>query len=179
MHPSMHRNERGSFVYYTCDRLPVRHAFTTKFGGVSRGDCESLNLGFNRGDERENVLENYRILAEQLGMDESRITMTKQIHDTQISVVTEGEAGMGLHQPMAWESDAIVTALPETPLCGFYADCVVTLFYDPATQTAGVAHAGWRGMAAGILPKTVEVMAEKLGAKRERTGLFILSDSRF
>ena len=68
MHPSMHRNERGSFVYYTCDRLPVRHAFTTKFGGVSRGDCESLNLGFNRGDERENVLENYRILAEQLGM---------------------------------------------------------------------------------------------------------------
>ena len=165
MHPSMHRNERGSFVYYTCDRLPVRHAFTTKFGGVSRGDCESLNLGFNRGDERENVLENYRILAEQLGMDEGRITMTKQIHDTQISVVTEGEAGMGLHQPMAWESDAIVTALPETPLCGFYADCVVTLFYDPATRTAGVAHAGWRGMAAGILPKTVEVMAEKLGAK--------------
>ena len=119
MHPSMHRNERGSFVYYTCDRLPVRHAFTTKFGGVSRGDCESLNLGFNRGDERENVLENYRILAEQLGMDEGRITMTKQIHDTQISVVTEDEAGMGLHQPMAWESDAIVTALPETPLCGF------------------------------------------------------------
>ena len=167
MHPSMHRNERGSFVYYTCDRLPVRHAFTTKFGGVSRGDCESLNVGFNRGDERENVLENYRILAEQLGMDEGRITMTKQIHDTQISVVTEGEAGMGLHQPMAWESDAIVTALPETPLCGFYADCVVTLFYDPATRTAGVAHAGWRGMAAGILPKTVEVMAEKLGAKRE------------
>ena len=167
MHPSMHRNERGSFVYYTCDRLPVRHAFTTKFGGVSRGDCESLNLGFNRGDERENVLENYRILAEQLGMDEGRITMTKQIHDTQISVVTEGEAGVGLHQPMAWESDAIVTALPETPLCGFYADCVVTLFYDPETRTAGVAHAGWRGMAAGILPKTVEVMAEKLGAKRE------------
>ena len=34
-------------------------------------------------------------------------------------------------------------------------------------RTAGVAHAGWRGMAAGILPKTVEVMAEKLGAKRE------------
>ena len=63
---------------------------------MSRGDCESLNLGFNRGDERENVLENYRILAEQLGMDEGRITMTKQIHDTQISVVTEGEAGMAV-----------------------------------------------------------------------------------
>ncbi len=62
---------------------------------MSRGDCESLNLGFNRGDERENVLENYRILAEQLGMDEGRITMTKQIHDTQISVVTEGRGRHG------------------------------------------------------------------------------------
>ena len=74
---------------------------------------------------------------------------------------------MGLHRPMAWRSDAIVTALPDTPLCGFYADCVVTLLYDPATHTAGVAHAGWRGMAGGILPKTVEVMVARLGARRE------------
>ena len=152
MNESMCRVQRGSFVYYTCRRIPVRHAFTTKFGGVSTGACESLNLGFNRGDELENVRENYRLLGEALGVDETRMTLTKQIHDTQVSVVTEDKVGMGLHQPMAWESDAIVTALPETPLCGFYADCVVTLFYDPATRTAGVAHAGWRGMAAGGPP---------------------------
>ena len=58
MHQSMRRVERGPFVLYTCDRLPVRHAFTTKFGGVSTGHCESLNLGFNRGDTEENVREN-------------------------------------------------------------------------------------------------------------------------
>lgn len=74
---------------------------------------------------------------------------------------------MGLHRPMAWRSDAIVTALADTPLVGFYADCVVTLLYDPATHTAGVCHSGWRGMAAGILPKTADVMAEKLGTRRE------------
>ena len=55
MNESMCRVQRGSFVYYTCRRIPVRHAFTTKFGGVSTGACESLNLGFNRGDELENV----------------------------------------------------------------------------------------------------------------------------
>ena len=49
MNESMCRVQRGSFVYYTCRRIPVRHAFTTKFGGVSTGACESLNLGFNRG----------------------------------------------------------------------------------------------------------------------------------
>lgn len=145
----------------------VRHAFTTKFGGVSTGACESLNLGFNRGDELENVRENYRLLGETLGVDETRMTLTKQIHDTQVSVVTEDKVGMGLHRPMEWQSDAIVTALADTPIIGFYADCVVTLLYDPATHTAGVCHSGWRGMAAGILPKTVDVMAEQLGTKRE------------
>lgn len=68
---------------------------------------------------------------------------------------------------MAWESDALVTNLPDTPLAGFYADCVVTLLYDPASHSCGVCHAGWRGTALGILPKTVDVMAAKLGAKRE------------
>ena len=167
MNESMCRVQRGSFVYYTCRRIPVRHAFTTKFGGVSTGACESLNLGFNRGDELENVRENYRLLGEALGVDETRMTLTKQIHDTQVSVVTEDEVGMGLHRPMEWQSDAIVTALADTPIIGFYADCVVTLLYDPATHTAGVCHSGWRGMAAGILPKTVDVMAEQLGTKRE------------
>ena len=167
MNESMCRVQRGSFVYYTCRRIPVRHAFTTKFGGVSTGACESLNLGFNRGDELENVRENYRLLGETLGVDETRMTLTKQIHDTQVSVVTEDKVGMGLHRPMEWQSDAIVTALADTPIIGFYADCVVTLLYDPATHTAGVCHSGWRGMAAGILPKTVDVMAEQLGTKRE------------
>ncbi len=167
MHQSMCRVQSGPFVYYTCRRLPVRHAFTTKFGGVSTGHCAELNLGFSRGDEPKNVRENYRRLAEELGVPAGRMTLTRQIHDTQISVVTENETGMGLTRPMAWQSDAIVTALPDTPLIGFYADCVVTLLYDPATHTAGVCHAGWRGMAAGILPKTVDVMAEKLGARRE------------
>ena len=167
MHQSMCRIQRGPFVYYTCRRLPVRHAFTTKYGGVSTGHCESLNLGFSRGDEEASVRENYRRLAEALGVDEKRFTLTRQIHETEVSVVGEEQVGMGLHRPMAWRSDAIVTALPDTPLCGFYADCVVTLLYDPATHTAGVAHAGWRGMAGGILPKTVEVMVARLGARRE------------
>nr|WP_297174383.1 polyphenol oxidase family protein [uncultured Agathobaculum sp.] len=167
MHETMRRVQRGPLVYYTCRRLPVRHAFTTRYGGVSRGHLESLNLGFNRGDDAKNVRENYRRLAQAVGVDEARFTLTAQIHETAVSVVGEGEVGMGLHRPPAWQSDAIVTALPDTPLIGFYADCVVTLLYDPTTRTAGVCHAGWRGMAGGILPKTVGIMAERLGARRE------------
>lgn len=167
MHETMRRCQNGEMIYYTCTRLPVRHAFTTKFGGVSTGACASLNLGFNRGDERGNVLRNYEILTDTLGMPMERLTMTRQIHEDEVSVVTEETAGMGLTRPMAWQSDAIVTNLPDTPLAGYYADCVVTLLYDPASHSCGVCHSGWRGTAKGILPKTVRVMAETFGARPE------------
>lgn len=53
--------------------------------------------------------ENYRLLGEALGVDETRMTLTKQIHDTQVSVVTEDKDGMGLHRRWNWQSDAVVT----------------------------------------------------------------------
>lgn len=167
MHESMRRRQSGNFTYYTCDRLPVRHAFTTKSGGVSRGDCESLNLGFNRGDDSACVHRNYEILTNELRIPLSRMTLTQQVHADRVAVVDETNAGTGLRLPMDWEADAIVTALPDTPLAGFYADCVVTLLYDPTAQVCGVCHAGWRGTAAEILPKTVACMADTLGACRE------------
>lgn len=164
----MRRITRGGVPFYTCSRLQtVRHAFTTKAGGVSHGDCESLNLGFNRGDTRENVLQNYHILADALSVPYDRLTATCQVHRDEVSVVTKEHVGMGLARPMAWESDAIVTALPDTPLVGYYADCVVTLLYDPATHTCGVCHSGWRGTAMAILRRTAGVMAQSLGTRLE------------
>lgn len=167
MDDTMGRRSCGAFQYYACTRLPVRHAFTTKHGGVSRGACESMNLGFGRGDDPDNVRRNYHILADALGMPYERITMTRQVHQDTVTVVTEETVGMGLTRPMAWESDALVTNLPDTPLAGFYADCVVTLLYEPHSQSCGVCHAGWRGTALGILPKTVDAMAGALGARRD------------
>lgn len=167
MHTTMKPVQKGDFRYYICDRLPVRHAFTTKTGGVSTGACESMNLGFSRGDDPENVRENYRILCDALGMDFNRVTRTEQVHRDEVSIVTEDTVGMGLHRPMAWESDAIVTNLPDTPLSGFYADCVVTMLFDPSSRSIGVCHSGWRGTAAAILPKTAETMVQAFGAKRE------------
>lgn len=164
MHPSMRRVTRGTLSYYICDRLPVRHAFTTKAGGVSTGHCAGLNLGVRCGDTTENVRANFRLLAAGLGVPADRMTLTRQVHETTVTRVLEQDAGAGLTKPLSWQSDGLITDLADTPLAGFYADCVVTLFYDPKTHTAGVSHAGWRGMAGGILPKTVDMMARTLGA---------------
>lgn len=164
MHQMIQKRKKGDFIYYTCDALTTPHMFTTKFGGVSTGHLASLNLGFHRGDERENVLQNYQILADHFGVARERMTMTKQIHSDIVRVVDETTMGMGLGQPMSWEADAIVTNLTGVPLCGYYADCVVTLLHDPVSRSIGVCHSGWRGTANGILAKTVQAMQESYGA---------------
>lgn len=168
MHSSMRRRQCGDLIYYTCDRLPVRHAFTTKSGGVSHGDCESLNFGFNRGDDPQNVRRNYQILADTLHIPFARMTLTQQVHESRTVIVEESAVGTGLHKPMDWRADALVTALLDTPIVGFYADCVVTLFYDPTARVCAVCHSGWRGTAQEIAGKTVEQMVS-LGAHRETT----------
>ena len=55
------QNEKNGLIYMTSPVIGAKHAFSTRFGGVSEGGLASLNLGFNRGDVRERVMENYRL----------------------------------------------------------------------------------------------------------------------
>ncbi len=166
MNPLMHRRQVGDLVYYTCEKIPVRHGFTTKFGGVSTGEHFSLNFRRGHGDSDENIDCNYRILSDTLGVPADRLTLTHQVHEDRVIAVTEETVGTGFVKPLDWEVDALITNLPWTPLVGFYADCVVTLLYDPVSQSIGVCHAGWRGTARAILGKTIDAMAAQYGADR-------------
>ena len=115
MQQRIHRQQEGSLIYYTSDNITTKHLFTTKFGGVSKGYLASLNLGFNRGDERSNVLQNYQILADHFRVPRARMTMTKQIHSDIVRVVDENTMGMGLGQPMRMPAKFAGTSGPTTP----------------------------------------------------------------
>ena len=69
------------------------HCFTTRKGGVSKGDFESMNLGFNTGDDEEDVRENYYILSECLNINLEDIVKTFQSHTDNIRYVTEEDKG--------------------------------------------------------------------------------------
>ena len=71
----------------------VRHAFTTRHGGVSPAPFDSLNLASNRGDHEENILENYRRLGAAVGFDASRAVGCRQIHSDLVRVAREEDAG--------------------------------------------------------------------------------------
>ncbi len=153
---------QGKLEYLTAEGITAPHCFTTRLGGVSKGSLASLNIAMHRGDEPENVRENYRILGDALGFAETDVVMTRQTHSDIVRVVTRGDcAGLDHHDyPVC---DALVTNDPGTALVVFTADCTPILLHDPVTGAVGAVHAGWRGTAAALAAKAVQTMTDHFG----------------
>ena len=157
-------NENG-LIYMASDILPFRHAFTTRFGGVSSGQFESLNLLSDKGDAPENVRENYRRVCALFGVGEDDCAVTKQVHGNTVRIVTAADRHKCL-TPVPYEAAGIVTAERGLPIFCFTADCVPVLLGDPINGVVGAVHCGWRSSVADILGEALEKMAS-LGAKPE------------
>ncbi len=143
--------------------IAARHGFTTRFGGVSTGVFESLNLGENRGDDPELVRENFRRMGQALGIDPEAMAFSRQVHGNQVRVVAEGDR-RSLFQPVEYEADGLVTNVKGLPIIIFTADCVPVLLHDPMAGVIGAIHCGWRSSVMDILGAAVEKMVS-LGAE--------------
>lgn len=152
----------GTLEYLTAERIHVPHCFTTRLGGVSEGYLSSLNIGLHRGDDPDNVAQNYRILSSALGLDPKNLVLTRQVHSDIIRCVTRMDA-QGIDHHLYPECDALITGDPGTALVIFTADCTPILLHDPVTGAVGAAHAGWRGTATNIAGKTVRAMQDTFG----------------
>ena len=144
----------------------VRHCFTTRYGGVSEGMFSKLNLSFTRGDVKESVEENYRRIAEAMGVPYEKIVCSDQTHTTNVRVVTEADEGTGIiRQKDYTDVDGLITNVPEITLATFYADCVPLYFVDPVHHAIGLSHSGWRGTVARMGKCTLEAMRREYGTK--------------
>lgn len=161
-----HENNVGGLVYMTAPNISAVHAFTTRSGGVSSGCFSSLNLGENRGDRPEDVMENYNRLCRALGAELSRIVVSRQVHETVIRTVTEADIHT-LGRAVPYEADGLITEIPELPVFIYTADCIPILMEDTARRAVGAVHAGWRGTVKNIAGKAVEEMARSFGSKPE------------
>ena len=157
--------KKGSVVYMTAATISSRHAFTTRYGGVSEGIYASMNLGTGRGDEDELIRENYRLLAEATGINTLRMAFTKQVHKADVRIVDEGDIHE-LFTAVPYEADGIVTARKGLALICFTADCVPVLLEDPVNKVISAIHCGWRSSVGDILGNAVEAMCS-LGAEKE------------
>jgi YfiH family protein len=132
----------------------VRAFVTTRFGGVSTGEYGSMNLGKSGGDDPRLVEANRAIVRAQLP---AAPRWMAQVHGTAVADLdTVGEVDL----PRA---DAAVTGTPGRVAVVLTADCMPLFFCDEAGRRVGVAHAGWRGMSAGVIENTVRAMAPDPG----------------
>lgn len=157
-------NEKG-LIYMSSDIIGARHAFTTRYGGVSRGAFSSLNLGANRGDDPEAVRENYRRLCALMGVGIDGMAVTKQAHGNEVRIVTEKDRHVCM-SPAPYEADGIVTNVKGLPILCMVADCVPVLLWDGEHSVAGAIHCGWRSSVGDILKNALDKM-ESLGARPE------------
>ncbi len=146
----------------------VRHAFSTRLGGISRGEFSTMNFSFTRGDDPGHVMENYRRMAGILGVDVGRMVLSHQTHTVNVRAVTEEDAGKGIVQPRDYgDVDGLVTDIPGITLVTFYADCVPLYFVDPVHRAVGLSHSGWRGTVRRMGRATLETMHRAYGTKPE------------
>ena len=154
----------GQLEYLTAEGISVPHCFTTRFGGVSTGIFDSMNIAIKAGESEENVRKNVDILAEALGFDPENLVTTHQTHSDIVRVVTKKDH-VGIFHRDYPECDGLVTCDPGTALMIYTADCTPLLFHDPVTGAVGAAHAGWRGTAKAIAAKTVQAMVDAFGCE--------------
>lgn len=142
----------------------VKSAFSTRIGGVSKGCYESMNLSFDRGDDKDAVMENFQRIASAIGTNCHDMVLSRQTHTANVRVVTEEDKGKGIVRERDYtDVDGLVTNVPGICLVTSYADCVPLYFVDPIKKVIGLSHSGWRGTVGKIGKETVRVMKERFG----------------
>lgn len=134
----------------------VRAFTTTRRGGVSEGPWQSWNLGTGSGDDPAAVKANRRRLA---AMTPTAPCWLDQVHGRSVIGLSDWHAGV--------RADAAWTGRPGTVAAILTADCLPVLLADRAGTVVAAVHAGWRGLAAGVLGATVAALpvpADELAA---------------
>jgi YfiH family protein len=144
----MEWRENEGVRWLEADLGGARAAFSTRLGGVSEPPFDSLNLGILTDDDPEAVAENRRRLASALGREPAQIVFALQVHGTRL--IHHPEVASGI------EADGHVVTEPGLVPLVFVADCLPVALYGPGGLA--LVHAGWRGLAGGIVGAAAEAV---------------------
>jgi YfiH family protein len=145
--------DRGALRVHRLAEAAQREAdvfVTERTGGVSGGPYASLNLGGHVGDDPERVAENRRRVAAGAGVAADQLALCEQVHGRAVVDADAGWAGAA--------GDALLTRDADLAIAVLVADCVPVVLVAPGPHRLAVAHAGWRGLDAGVLAATLEAL---------------------
>ena len=132
---------------------------TTRHGGHSVAPYASMNVGVAVGDSVEAVAANRSLLADATG---ARSVFMRQVHDARVVRVSHDDAGA---DAPVHDADACVTTEPGVACVVQAADCLPVLLAAPDGRGVGAAHAGWRGLAGGVVEAAVTAVCAAAGCE--------------
>lgn len=144
--------------------LEIKFGFSTRIGGVSP-EPYGMNLSFNVGDNKLNVIKNRKLFFGELkiGLDELAIPLQVQGCTVRRVFVQGGYD----------DCDGLITNSYGVFLTITTADCLPIFLFDPVVKCVGAVHAGWRGLTCNIIPKAIIMMQNELGSFPENILVFI------
>jgi YfiH family protein len=165
----MEWREKEGVRWLEADLGGARAAFSTRLGGVSEPPFDFLNLGILTDDAPEAVTENRRRLASALGREPEQVAFALQVHGTRlIEHPNEFRGSFVVHsrtkEPRNGvpEADGHVVRAPGPAALVFVADCLPMALYGPGGLA--MVHAGWRGLAGGIVASAAEAVEANIAA---------------
>jgi YfiH family protein len=148
-------------VSVSLERAGFLAAFVERTGGASRHPFDSLNVSYSVGDDPDAVATNRRRATEAFGL--TALAVPGLIHGTTILPVGPARAGDGFRSPptVLRSADGLSTTRAGLPLGAFSADCVIAVMGDPSRGRVALVHAGWRGLAAGMMRKAAALFPDR------------------
>ena len=140
--------------------------FTTRFGGVSDGTYEGLNLAGHVGDLPANVAKNREILAKQIGVAPRDLKFMRQIHSNRVEILRNIDDELP-------PCDGVITALRDVALCVLVADCSPVLIADERRGVVAAVHAGRAGVTGKICTNALSLMKSEFGCEASDLRVFV------
>ncbi|MBN4665827.1 peptidoglycan editing factor PgeF [Pandoraea nosoerga] len=135
----------------------VRAVFTTRAGGVSEGPQATFNLGYKADDDPEAVRVNRERLRAYTGVPSAWVA---QVHGPRVVDARDALAAAEAGEPL--QADASITTAVGLASTVMVADCLPVLLCDAGGRAVAAAHAGWRGLCAGVIEQTVQALRARL-----------------
>jgi YfiH family protein len=164
-------------TYFTFEQLDgvagLKHAVFGRSGGFSTPPYGGLNLVTSTGDDPVHVGRNRALVSAVLGLP---LVSARAVHGAEVLVIGREDILAASDPFDPWQerlrqwlrpqqADAVVTDVPGFALFWAFGDCAPILLYDRAHHVIALIHAGWRGAAQGIIPRTIAVMGERYGTQ--------------